>query len=354
QYLWIRRKLDCLNATFGGSLGIRPIAHLRPHQMLWASLTALRSMASRRCRVCVTRIEEDFIALAVGAGCLKFGEFTLKSGRVSPYFFNAGGFSTGGQLLELAEAYADAIVAEGIQFDVIFGPAYKGIPLCAAVAMVFALKHGRPGLPYAFNRKEVKDHGEGGMIIGGPLKGRVLLIDDVITAGTAIQESVHLLRQFPECELVGAIVAVDRQERASPESTKSAVQLASEKFGIKIYSIVQLNSILTYAKQEGNSGEVIPPGMDEALEKYRQRYGIQVQMADSISSRAVAAAKSTAAVRGSIDERENEAVKYWSERKERIEKEISDLQQQAAEYRKTLDDIERKISGGLGQRVLEA
>ncbi|KAF4684826.1 hypothetical protein FOZ60_007272, partial [Perkinsus olseni] len=125
QYLWIRRKLDCLNATFGGSLGIRPIAHLRPHQMLWASLTALRSMASRRCRVCVTRIEEDFIALAVGAGCLKFGEFTLKSGRVSPYFFNAGGFSTGGQLLELAEAYADAIVAEGIQFDVIFGPAYK-------------------------------------------------------------------------------------------------------------------------------------------------------------------------------------------------------------------------------------
>ncbi|KAF4695821.1 orotate phosphoribosyltransferase, partial [Perkinsus olseni] len=247
--------------------------------------------------------------------------------------------------------------------------AYIGIPLCAAVAMVFALKHGRPGLPYAFNRKEVKDHGEGGMIIGGPLKGRVLLIDDVITAGTAIQESVQLLSQFPECELVGAIVAVDRQERASPESTKSAVQLASEKFGIKIYSIVQLNSILTYAKQEGNSGEVIPPGMDEALEKYRQRYGmsggityflaitfpeIQVQMADSISSRAVAAAKRTAAVRGSIDERENEAVKYWSERKERIEKEISDLQQQAAEYRKTLDDIERKISGGVGQPVLEA
>ncbi|KAF4663501.1 orotate phosphoribosyltransferase [Perkinsus olseni] len=320
--------------------------------------------------------QSDFIALAVGAGCLKFGEFTLKSGRVSPYFFNAGGFSTGGQLLKLAEAYADAIVAEGIEFDVIFGPAYKGIPLCAAVAMVFALKHGRPGLPYAFNRKEVKDHGEGGMIIGGPLKGRVLLIDDVITAGTAIQESVHLLSQFPECELVGAIVAVDRQERASPESTKSAVQLASEKFGIKIYSIVQLNSILTYARQEGNSGEVIPPGMDEALEKYRQQYGrlfksdwmtggityflaftfpeVQVQMADSISSRAVAAAKSTAAVRGSIDERENEAVKYWSERKERIEKEISDLQHQAAEYRKTLEDIERKISGGLGQRVLEA
>ncbi|EEQ97246.1 Orotate phosphoribosyltransferase, putative [Perkinsus marinus ATCC 50983] len=151
-----------------------------------------------------------------------------------------------------------------------------GIPLCAAVAMVFALKHGRPDLPYAFNRKEAKDHGEGGVIVGGPLKGRVLLIDDVITAGTAISESVQLLGQFPECKLVGVIVALDRQEKATAEAKRSAVQLASAKYGIKIYSIIQLSSILTYARQqqEQSSEAIIPAGMEEALEKYRQQYGV--------------------------------------------------------------------------------
>ncbi|KAF4676033.1 orotate phosphoribosyltransferase [Perkinsus chesapeaki] len=233
----------------------------------------------------------EFIKLAVEAGCLKFGEFTLKSGRKSPYFFNAGGFSKGGQLLKMAEAYVDAIVAEGIQFDVIFGPAYKestgagcvrrtppntgrGIPLCAAVAMVFALKYGRDDVPYAFNRKEAKDHGEGGQIIGGPLKGRVLLVDDVITAGTAIGESVELLKEYPEGELVGVMVALDRQEKASLETDKSAVQLASEKYNISIHSIVQLESILTYAGNESEE-EVVPKEMVESLRKYQQEYGVR-------------------------------------------------------------------------------
>jgi orotate phosphoribosyltransferase len=211
--------------------------------------------------------QADFLKLTMDLGVLKLGgEYKLKSGRISPYFFNAGLFNTGNSLMALGEAFAAAIVDSGIEFDMLFGPAYKGIPLVSAVAIALAAKHGR-NVPFAFDRKEAKDHGEGGLIVGSPLKGRVLLVDDVITAGTAIRGSVNLLSQYPDCQLVGVAVAMDRQEKA-PDSDLSAIQSVEKDFGIRVVSIVGLSSILELARNEC-SEDIL-----KSLEMYRDQYGV--------------------------------------------------------------------------------
>ena len=211
--------------------------------------------------------QSEFLSLVLDLGVLKVGgEYKLKSGRISPYFFNAGLFNTGRSLMALGEAFASAIIDSGIEFDMLFGPAYKGIPLVAAVAIAMAAKHGRD-VPYAFNRKEAKDHGEGGVIVGSPLKGKVLLIDDVITAGTAIRESVNLLATFPECRLAAVAVAMDRQEKA-PGSDLSAIQSVEKDFGLRVVSIIGLSSILEIAKTKFSKDTYT------ALETYRSEYGV--------------------------------------------------------------------------------
>ena len=211
--------------------------------------------------------QSEFLQLTLDLSVLKVGgEYKLKSGRISPYFFNAGLFNTGKSLMALGEAFASAIIDSGIEFDMLFGPAYKGIPLVAAVAIAMAAKHGRD-VPYAFNRKEAKDHGEGGVIVGSALKGKILLIDDVITAGTAIRESVNLLSTYPECKLAGVAVAMDRQEKA-PGSEMSAIQSVEKDFGLQVVSIIGLSSILELAKSR------FSPETFAALEKYRSEYGV--------------------------------------------------------------------------------
>ena len=211
--------------------------------------------------------QKKFLQLTLDLGVLKLGgEYTLKSGRISPFFFNAGLFNTGVALQAIGEAFADAIVASGIEFDMLFGPAYKGIPLAAAVAIAFASKHGR-SVPFAYNRKEVKDHGEGGIIVGAELKGRVLLIDDVITAGTAIRESVNLLSTFPACKLAAVAVALDRQEKA-PGSEMSAIQSVEKDLGLSVVSIANLDSILAFVQGSADSGVI------DRLKAYRATYGV--------------------------------------------------------------------------------
>ncbi len=207
----------------------------------------------------------DFIALAIANGVLRFGEFTLKSGRVSPYFFNAGLFHSGAALAALGDYYAAAIQKAAPPFDVLFGPAYKGIPLAAATAVALARRHDRD-VAYCFNRKEAKDHGEGGDLIGAPLRGRVLLIDDVITAGTAIGEAARIIATRG-AELAGAIIALDRQEVG--EGSLSAVQQVSADYGIPVISIVTLDDILGYLHDHDEYAEA-----EAAIEAYRQRYGV--------------------------------------------------------------------------------
>ena len=210
--------------------------------------------------------QHDFLDFAIDRGVLRFGEFTLKSGRISPYFFNAGLFNSGGALARLGRFYAQAIIEAGIEFDLLFGPAYKGIPLVAATAIALAERHGRD-LPWCFNRKESKDHGEGGALVGAPLQGRVLLIDDVITAGTAIRESMALL-SVHQAQAVGVIIALDRQERGQGEL--SAIQEVERSYGIPVISIVRLDDLLAYLGER--SAEA---GMLETVRDYRQRYGVQ-------------------------------------------------------------------------------
>ena len=174
--------------------------------------------------------QREFIDFAIEQQVLRFGEFTLKSGRVSPYFFNAGLFNTGASLARLGQAYAHAIVASGIEFDMLFGPAYKGIPLASAATIALAEQHGLD-IPYAFNRKEVKDHGEGGTIVGAPLNGRVLIIDDVISAGTSVRESVEII-ETAGATPCGVVIALDRQERGKGET--SAIQRSSHNLGSRL------------------------------------------------------------------------------------------------------------------------
>lgn len=206
-----------------------------------------------------------FIELALQRGVLKFGSFVLKSGRTSPYFFNAGGFCTGADLDVLGACYARALIDSGIEYDVLFGPAYKGIPLCCATAMALHSGHGI-NRPWCFNRKEKKDHGEGGNLVGAPLKGRVMLVDDVITAGTAIRESAGIIK-VAGADFCGAIIALDRMEKGRGE--KSAIAEAEEELGIKVASIVSFADLLEYIKKDPELNSHIP-----AMEKYRADYGV--------------------------------------------------------------------------------
>jgi orotate phosphoribosyltransferase len=206
----------------------------------------------------------SFIDLCLDLGVLRFGEFKLKSGRLSPYFFNAGLFNTGRALAELGRHYADAIQQAGIEFDVLFGPAYKGIPLVATAAVALADAHGR-SVPWAFNRKEAKDHGEGGSIVGSQLRGRVLIIDDVITAGTAIRESIDIIRSAG-AEPIGVVLALDRQERGQGEL--SAVQEVERTLNLPVTSILKLGDLIDYLERSGNSEQLA------AVRRYRAEYGI--------------------------------------------------------------------------------
>ena len=206
-----------------------------------------------------------FFELAMSKGNLRFGSFTLKSGRVSPYFFNAGGFDDGASLAALADCYADAIVGSGVAYDMLFGPAYKGIPLAAATAIALHTRHGR-NVPYAFNRKEAKDHGEGGVIVGAPLGGRVLVIDDVISAGTSMRESIAIITAAGAAT-AGIAIALDRQERG--QGDRSAAQEVEAEFGIPCVAIAALDDLIAYL------GTRDVPGIDiNAIQEYRERYGI--------------------------------------------------------------------------------
>ena len=209
--------------------------------------------------------QREFIRFAIERGVLRFGEFTLKSGRTSPYFFNAGLFNSGLALAQLGRFYAEAVQASGIDFDVLFGPAYKGIPLVSATAVALAEQHGRD-LPWCFNRKEAKDHGEGGTLVGAPLVGRALIVDDVITAGTAIREVMQII-QAQGAEAAGVLIALNREERGQGEL--SAIQEVERDFGIPVVSIVSLSQVLDYLSQDPSLRQHLP-----AVEAYRAQYGI--------------------------------------------------------------------------------
>jgi orotate phosphoribosyltransferase len=209
--------------------------------------------------------QSEFIDLCVQLGVLRFGSFTLKSGRESPYFFNAGLFNTGAAISAVGRAYAAALAASDLRFDMLFGPAYKGIPLVTTTAAALAERHAR-NVPFAFNRKEAKDHGEGGTIVGGPLQGRVLIVDDVITAGTAIRESVDII-QAAGATPAGVLLALDRQERASG-SDFSAVQEVRSRYKIPVISVVNLADLMQHVSRSGQTGEL------SSMRLYRERYGL--------------------------------------------------------------------------------
>ncbi len=209
--------------------------------------------------------QQEFIQFALTHGVLRFGDYTLKSGRHSPYFFNTGLFDTGSSLARLGRYYAAAILASGIDFDMVYGPAYKGIPLASAVAIALADHHGRD-LPYCFNRKEIKDHGEGGMTLGAPLAGRVLIIDDVISAGTSVNESVRIIRAAGATP-AGVSIAMDRQERGQGET--SAIEEVEQNHGIGVTSIIQLQTLIEYLETQSGYGDQLA-----AIRAYQQRYGI--------------------------------------------------------------------------------
>lgn len=209
--------------------------------------------------------QRDFIRFAIDRGVLRFGEFTLKSGRTSPYFFNAGLFNSGSALAQLGRFYAAAIVESGIPFDVLFGPAYKGIPLAATTAVALA-EHHQLDVPWCFNRKEAKNHGEGGSLVGAPLTGDVLIIDDVITAGTAIREVMQII-QGAQAKACGVLIALNRQERGN--GALSAIQEVERDFAIPVVSIVSLNQVLEYLADDPQLKQHLP-----AVEAYRAQYGI--------------------------------------------------------------------------------
>ena len=218
------------------------------------------------------RFRTDFVRFATELGVLRFGSFTTKAGRLSPYFFNAGLFNSGAAVGRLAEFYAEALLASGVEFDMLFGPAYKGIPLVTATSVALAAR-GRD-VPFAFNRKEAKDHGEGGSLVGAPLKGRVVIIDDVITAGTSVRESVRLI-QAAGARPAAVLIALDRMERVGPDdalSEHSAVQDVERTNGCPVVSIASLDDILDMIQQGGGNGEF--EQHREAVLAYRARYGV--------------------------------------------------------------------------------
>jgi orotate phosphoribosyltransferase len=207
----------------------------------------------------------EFIELCLQLGVLKFGRFRLKSGRDSPYFFDAGSFSTGAAIAAVGRAYAAAAADSGVAFDMLFGPAYKGIPLVTATAAALSQTHGR-SLPFAFNRKEAKDHGEGGRIVGGPLQGRVLIVDDVITAGTAIRESIDIITAAGAAP-AAVLLALDRQERGG-DGPLSAVQEIRDRFGIPVIAVIALADLMQYAGGRGLEAE------RASMLAYRGKYGV--------------------------------------------------------------------------------
>ena len=212
-----------------------------------------------------------FIELALSREALRFGQFRLKSGRDSPYFFNAGQFSDGEAAAVLGRCYASAIVRSGLEFDLIFGPAYKGIPLATATAIALAAHHGRT-VPYAYNRKEAKEHGEGGLVVGAPLHGRVLIVDDVITAGTAVRESLELIRRAG-AEPVGVALALDREERGRGDL--SAVQELERGEGLKCVSIVTLSDLIEALTAPIGGAPTVSAEQLAQLRAYRARYGVR-------------------------------------------------------------------------------
>jgi len=211
--------------------------------------------------------KHEFLELALELGVLRFGEFTLKSGRVSPYFFNAGLFSTGYAAAKLGRYYASAIADSGVEFDMLFGPAYKGIPLATLAAAALA-EHHDIDVPYAFNRKEAKGHGEGGSIVGAPLSGKVLIVDDVITAGTAVREA-HQIITGAGAETAGLVISLDRQEIG--QDSRSAVQELEQTLRIPVISIVELEDLIDMLEESGEYGEFLEP-----VVRYRKQFGSAV------------------------------------------------------------------------------
>lgn len=209
--------------------------------------------------------QRQFLQFAIDRQVLKFGEFKLKSGRTSPYFFNAGLFNTGADLAMLGQCYAAALQAAGAKFDVLFGPAYKGIPIASATAIALATSYQQTA-PYCFNRKEAKTHGEGGSLVGSALAGDIMLVDDVITAGTAIRESMAIIEQAG-ANLAGVLIALDRQEKGQGEL--SAIQEVERDFATKVISIVTLNDVLNYLQEQGDMAEHVAN-----IQAYRQQYGV--------------------------------------------------------------------------------
>lgn len=213
---------------------------------------------------------KEFVKFALNEGVLKFGEFQTKSGRLSPYFFNAGLFNNGESLFKLANFYAQALLDSEIKFDMIFGPAYKGIPLAAATAIAISQKISKP-IPFCFNRKEAKDHGEGGTLVGAPLSGNVIIIDEVITAGTSVRESVNII-QSAHAKPAGVLIALDRMERSgydSELSASSSVQRVQQIYGIPVVSIANLNDIMDVIKESPEF-----KSHQDDVEAYRKQYGI--------------------------------------------------------------------------------
>jgi orotate phosphoribosyltransferase len=208
--------------------------------------------------------QKEFIEMILAKQVLRFGDFTLKSGRTSPYFFNAGLINDGGSLARLGASYAQALVDAGTAFDMLFGPAYKGIPLATATAVAFADRHRR-NLAIAYNRKEVKPHGEGGILVGAPLEGRVLIVDDVVTAGTAVRDSVNLIKAAG-AQPAGVVLALDRQERGL--GTQSAVQEIQSSYGIPVIRIITLDHLIEYLEAGGDSDEL------ESLRNHRRTHGV--------------------------------------------------------------------------------
>ncbi len=218
-----------------------------------------------------TPLAQEFVAFAVEAGVLRFGEFKTKAGRLSPYFFNAGLFNDGARLVRLAEFYAKTLLASGVEFDMIFGPAYKGITLAAAVSMELArLGHNKP---FAYNRKEAKDHGEGGTLVGAPVQGRVLIIDDVISAGTSVRESIAMI-QAAGATPCGVSIALDRQEKAAENGVEqpwSAVQYVNRQLHLPVVAIAGLSDLLQYL-HHNSSADIAAHAA--AVQAYRDRYGV--------------------------------------------------------------------------------